>query len=54
MDFGAAADKFLKDNPRYKNTAGYRVSTGVQSGSGETRTNSEQISDALKEAFRAR
>ena len=54
VDFGAAADKFLKDNPRYKNTAGYRVSTGVQSGSGETRTKSEQISDALKEAFRAR
>ncbi len=54
MDFGAAADKFLKENPKFKTIGGYRAATGVQNGAGDTRTDSEKISDALKAAFKAR
>jgi hypothetical protein len=52
-DFNAAADKFLKDNPRYREQTGIRVSTGVSgNGNADTRTSNEKINDALKAAFK--
>ena len=53
-DFNAAADKFLKDNPRFKEQqAGVRVSTGVSgNGNTDTRTDNEKINDSLKAAFK--
>ena len=53
-DFNAAADKFLKDNPRFKEQqAGVRVSTGVSgNGNADTRTDNEKINDSLKAAFK--
>lgn len=53
-DFNAAADKFLKDNPRFREQqAGVRVSTGVSgNGNADTRTDSEKINDSLKAAFK--
>lgn len=52
-DFNAAADKFLKDNPRFGEQIRVRVSTGVSgNGNADTRTDGEKINDSLKAAFK--
>ena len=51
-DFKAAADEFLKSNPRFIGS-GYRVSSGVSSGSSSSGTESknEQINNMIRSAF---
>lgn len=52
-DFNAAADKFLKDNPRFGEQIRIRVSTGVSgNGNTDTRTDDEKMNDSLKAAFK--
>lgn len=52
-DFNAAADKFLKDNPRFGEQIRVRVSTGVSgNGNADTRTDNEKMNDSLKAAFK--
>lgn len=55
-DFKAAAEEYLKENPRYAGTdqGTYRVSTGTSSGSGAAQTPNEAINDAIRSAFRKR
>ena len=51
-DFKKAADKFLKENPRYAGT-GYRVSTSSPSGSdGSSGSRATSINDAIRNAAR--
>ena len=51
-DFKKAADKFLKDNPRYAGN-GYKVSTSTSSGSeGSTGSKNSSINDAIRNAAR--
>lgn len=51
-DFKKAADKFLKENPRYAGS-GYRVSTSVSSGSnGSSESKNTSINDAIRSAAR--
>ena len=51
-DFKAAADEYLKANPKYTGKV-YRVSTGVDSGnpSGRTESKNEQINNMIRGAF---
>lgn len=49
-DFKKAADKFLKDNPRFTGHT-YRISTGTQSGGSEGNENgNNSINDAIRRA----
>lgn len=51
-DFKKAADKFLKENPRYAGS-GYRVSTSTSSGSeGASESKNTSINDAIRNAAR--
>ena len=51
-DFKKAADKFLKENPRYSGN-GYRVSTSTSSGSeGSSQSSNASINDAIRNAAR--
>ena len=51
-DFKKAADKFLKENPRYAGT-GYRVSTSTSSGAnGSSESKNTSINDAIRNAAR--
>lgn len=51
-DFTKAADKFLKENPRYSGT-GYRISTGTQpEGGAGGKTSNEDINAAIRQAAR--
>jgi hypothetical protein len=51
-DFKKAADKFLKDHPRYAGTS-YRVSTSTPSGSnGNSDSQHASINDAIRNAAR--
>lgn len=51
-DFKKAADKFLKDHPRYAGTS-YRVSTSTSSGSnGSSDSQHASINDAIRNAAR--
>lgn len=52
LDFKKAADKFLKENPRFKGSAaGYRIKTGVDgSGSGSSQNANDVINDAIRKA----
>lgn len=51
-DFQKAAEKFLKENPRFTGQT-YQVSTGVSSGSASpgVRAKNEQINDIIRGAF---
>lgn len=48
-DFTKAAEKFLKDNPRFTGQGTYRVSTGTQSGGSE---GAENANDSINAAIR--
>lgn len=48
-DFTKAAEKFLKDNPRFTGQGTYRVSTGTQSGGAE---GAENANDSINAAIR--
>lgn len=51
-DFKKAADKFLKENPRYAGS-GYRVSTSMPTGSeGSSESKNASINDAIRNAAR--
>lgn len=51
-DFKKAADKFLKENPRYAGN-GYRISTSTPSGSaGSSESRNASINDAIRNAVR--
>lgn len=51
-DFNKAADRFLKENPRYAGN-GYRVSTSASSGSnGSSESKNTSINDAIRNAAR--
>lgn len=51
-DFKAAAEEFLKENPRFTGKT-YQVSTGISSGNaaGNTTNPNEQINNAIRNAF---
>lgn len=51
-DFKTAADKFLKENPKYKADSTYRISTGVKSGGGTVKNENDEINEALRAGFR--
>ena len=53
-DFEHAADKFLKENPRYSGQGRYRAAGSVKSGSGSgsSQTVNETINDAIRNAFK--
>ena len=53
-DFEHAADKFLKENPRYSGQGRYRAAGSVKSGSGSgsSQTVNDKINDAIRNAFR--
>lgn len=51
-DFKTAADKFLKENPKYKADSTYRISTGVRSGGGTVKNENDEINEALRAGFR--
>lgn len=53
-DFKAAAEEWLKENPRYKEGGGYRVTTSTNSsGSGESTTSNpnEAINNIIRNSF---
>lgn len=54
-DFKAAADEWLKENPRYREGGGYRVTTSTNAnGSGESTTTSnpnEAINNMIRSSF---
>lgn len=51
--FEKAVDSVLKDNPIYKKSGAYRVSTGTQSGGSEgSEGGNAMINDAIRNAFR--
>lgn len=53
-DFKAAAEEWLKENPRYKEGGGYRVTTSTNSsGSGESTANNpnEAINNIIRNSF---
>lgn len=53
LPFDKAAEKFLKENPKYtETTSTYRVSTGVSGGSGTgTESKNESINKSIRAAF---
>lgn len=53
-DFKTAADEFLKENPKFLANGGYKMSTGVTSGSAAsgTETKNESINNMIRNAFR--
>lgn len=53
-DFVHAADKFLKENPRYAGQNTYRVSTAAKAGGGTSQTTNEQINDVIRSAIKRR
>lgn len=48
-DFKKAAEQYLKENPRFTGT-GYRVSTGTQSGGGDSADGNDMINAAIRKA----
>lgn len=52
-DFKKAAEKFLKDNPRFTSAGSYRISTGTGTGeNGSGGTVNSSINDAIRSAAR--
>lgn len=52
-DFKKAADKFLKENPRFTNVGSYRISTSTSTGdNGSGGTTNSSINDAIRSAAR--
>lgn len=52
-DFKKAAEKFLKENPRFTSTGSYRISTGTGTGdNGSGGTINSSINDAIRSAAR--
>lgn len=52
-DFSKAADKFLKENPKYTSAGSYRVSTGTGTGSNTDRGSvNSSINDAIRSLAR--
>lgn len=52
-DFAKAAEKFLKENPRFTSAGAYRVSTSTGSqANGNTGGTNASINDAIRKAFR--
>lgn len=52
-DFAKAAEKFLKDNPRYTGQGNYRVTTSTQAGgAGSAQNANDSINNAIRMAAR--
>ena len=52
-DFKKAAEKFLKDNPRFTSAGSYRISTSTGTGdNGSGGTVNSSINDAIRSAAR--
>lgn len=54
LDFEKAMAKFIKENPRFTNTSGYRVRTGTDgnAGAGSSTGDNTSINDAIRRAAR--
>lgn len=55
LDFNKAADKYLKENPRFTASGGYKVTTGTNgngNGNGSGTDSNESINNAIRRAAR--